>query len=127
MTHNTNRSRAWFIWTVAVIYYLYGYIHRIAPSVMVSDLMRRFQVNAATLGNLSAIYFYIYAIFQVPVGMHADRYGPKRPLLMACIICSLGGLFFSTAHHIYWAQINRGLIGLGSAFGYICCLRLIIN
>ena len=65
MTHNTNRSRAWFIWTIAVIYYLYEYIHRIAPSVMVSDLMRSFQVNAATLGNLSAIYFYIYAIFQV--------------------------------------------------------------
>ena len=31
------------------------------------------------------------------------------------------------AHHLYWAQINRGLIGLGSAFGYICYLRLIIN
>ena len=122
MTHHTNRSRAWLIWTIAVIYYLYEYIHRIAPSVMVSDLMRSFQVNAATLGNLSAIYFYIYAIFQVPVGMLADRYGPKRPLLMACIICSLGGLFFSMAHHLYWAQINRGLIGLGSAFGFICCL-----
>ncbi|HAG61802.1 MAG TPA: hypothetical protein DCL40_02750, partial [Coxiellaceae bacterium] len=127
MSYNTNRSRAWFIWAIAVIYYLYEYIHRIAPSVMVSDLMRSFQVNAETLGNLSAIYFYVYAVFQVPVGMLADRYGPKRPLLIACIICSLGGLFFSMAHHLYWAQINRGLIGLGSAFGYICCLRLIIN
>ena len=119
--------RAWIIWTVAVAYYLYEYIQRIAPSVMVSDLMQSFQVNAASLGNLSAIYFYIYAVFQVPVGMLADRYGPKRPLLIACIICSLGGLFFALSHHLYFAQINRGLIGLGSAFGYICCLRLIIN
>ena len=94
MTHNTNRSHAWFIWMIAVIYYLYEYIHRIAPSVMVSDLMQSFQVNAEMLGNLSAIYFYVYAVFQVPVGMIADRYGPKRPLLIACIISSLGGLFF---------------------------------
>ena len=127
MAHPIRHSRAWLVWTIAVIYYLYEYIHRIAPSVMVSDLMHSFQVNAATLGNLSAIYFYIYAVFQVPVGMLADRYGPKRPLLIACIICSLGGVFFSMAHHLYWAQFNRGLIGLGSAFGYICCLRLIIN
>ena len=61
--------RAWIIWTVAVAYYLYEYIQRIAPSVMASDLMQSFQVNATSLGNLSAIYFYIYAVFQVPVGM----------------------------------------------------------
>ncbi len=118
---------AWIVWSVAVLYYLYEYVQRIAPSVMVNDLMQSFQVNASTLGNLSAIYFYVYAFFQIPVGMLADRYGPKRPLLIACVICSVGGLFFSLANQLYIAQISRGLIGLGSAFGYICCLRLIIN
>jgi sugar phosphate permease len=118
---------AWIVWTVAVLYYLYEYVQRVAPSVMVNDLMQSFQVNASTLGNLSAIYFYVYACFQIPVGMLADRYGPKRPLLIACVICSIGGLFFSMANQLYIAQISRGLIGLGSAFGYICCLRLTIN
>ena len=48
---------------------LYGYIFfvRVAPSVMISELMRDFAVSGAILGNLSAVYFYAYAGMQIPL------------------------------------------------------------
>ena len=40
---------------------------RVAPSVMVEELMREFAVGAGVLGNLSAAYFYGYAGMQIPL------------------------------------------------------------
>jgi len=40
---------------------------------MTSELMRDFAVGGATLGSLSAFYFYAYASIQLPVGMLTDR------------------------------------------------------
>ena len=39
---------------------------RVAPSVMVEELMRDFAVGAGVLGHLSAAYFYGYAGMQIP-------------------------------------------------------------
>lgn len=118
---------AWLVWAIAVLYYLYEYIQRIAPSLIVPNLMQSFHLDTAALGNLSAIYFYSYALCQVPVGIIADRYGPKRPLFYASILCTIGSILFASTTILGLAQLGRGLIGVGSAFGYICCLRIIIN
>lgn len=126
-----NRSQwkhlKWFVWGIAGFYYLFEYIERISPVVMVDELMASFKIDTGRIGYLSAIYFYVYAIFQIPVGILADRYGPKRPLFWACLITSLGSFIFSMSPFIQMAELGRALVGLGSAFGYLCCLRLIIN
>lgn len=122
-----HQFRAWMIWVIAVVYYLYEYIQRIAPSIMVNELMKTFQITALGVGNLNAIFFYAYALFQIPVGYLSDRFGPKRPLLIASIICSIGAILFSQADSLYAATMARAFVGIGSAFGYICCLRLTIN
>lgn len=115
------------VWGIGVLYYLYEYIQRVSPSLIANNLMEEFHVTAAGVGNLNAIYFYAYAIFQIPTGYLADRFGPKWPLLIASIICSLGGIIFSLTHQLHVAELARGLIGVGSAFGYLCCIRLTVN
>lgn len=39
---------------------------------MADSLMRDFDVNAAAPGNLSAVYFYVYAAMQIPAGVLLD-------------------------------------------------------
>ena len=71
---------AWTIWGFGALFYLMGFFQRVAPAVMTAELMREFNISAAALGNLSAFYFYSYVAMQVPTGIIADIWGPRRLL-----------------------------------------------
>src|SRR5690242_11056926 len=83
-------GRALAAWIVASLFFLYAFVHRVSPSVMVDELMRDFAVGAAVLGNLSAFYFYTYAGLQIPVGLLMDRIGPRRLTTAAALLCAVG-------------------------------------
>lgn len=112
-------------WAVGSLFFLYGFTLRVSPSVMVDELMREFQVSALVLGNLSAIYFYVYAAVQIPVGVMMDRIGPRLLMTIACLLCALGCVLFAGAETIWVAYAGRFLIGLGSAFTWVGVLTII--
>jgi MFS family permease len=115
----------WIVCGLAALFFCYGFFHRVAPSVMVSDLMRDFGVNAAVLGNLAAFYFYAYAGMQLPGGVMLDYWGPRRVLTGAAVLCGLGSALFATADGIGEAYAGRFLIGAGAGFTWIGVLKLI--
>lgn len=119
--------KAWTIWFVAASFYSFEFFLRISPSVMVHDLMRDFAVNAAVLGNLSALYYYAYASVQIPAGFMLDRYGIRPLLTWAAILVALGSVLFAATSSLLLAQMGRVLMGVGSAFSFIGCLKLARN
>ncbi len=112
------------MWVWAAIFYYYECLLQVSPSVMTSNLMQAFSIHAEGLGYLSAIYFYAYASMQIPVGMLLDRFGPRKLLSVAAITCGLGAVIFSQSHLLFFAGLGRLLIGLGSAFAAIGCLKI---
>jgi MFS family permease len=64
---------------------------------------------------------------QIPVGILVDNYGPKRPLLCAAVLITIGGFLFSSSHSLMLSYFSRGLVGFGSSFGYLCCLKIVVN
>lgn len=123
----TSTWRAWAVWAVGALFFFYAFLHRVAPSVMVPDLMRDFQVGASALGGLSAFYFYAYVAVQMPTGLMADRFGPRRLLTAAALVSAIGGLLFSSADSLNIAGLGRLLVGLGAGFGFVCTLRMITD
>ncbi len=117
----------WIIWLIAAAFYGYEFFLQISPSVMVSNLMQDFHVNAAMLGNLAAFYFYSYTIMQIPSGLLLDRLGPRKVLFFATIICAFGAFIFSQAGVLIFAQLGRLLIGIGSAFAVLGVFKIIAN
>ncbi|MBA2652082.1 MAG: MFS transporter [Tatlockia sp.] len=115
---------AWFICSIAVIYYSYEYLLRIAPSVMESTLRDHFSLSATGFGFLSAFYYYAYVPMQLPVGILLDRYGPKRLLAFACFTCVAGTFLFASTYGFWVAAIGRFLVGFGSAFAFVGVLKL---
>ena len=73
----------WLMWSLGALFFCYAFFQRVAPSVLVGDLMRDFGVGAAVLGNLSAFYFYAYAGMQLPLGVLVDTWGPSSPIFLA--------------------------------------------
>lgn len=116
---------AYFIFFLAASFYLYEFILQVAPSVMAESMMKTFGVTGEGFGFISAFYFYAYAPTQLPAGVLYDRYGPRKLMTFAILLCALGSAFFASTDSIFTACIGRFLIGIGSAFSFIGVLVLV--
>lgn len=106
-------------WATGALFFFYAWILRVAPSVMIDELMRDFAVGAAAVGNLSAFYFYGYAGMQIPVGLLMDRFGPRRLMTVAALGCAAGCLLFALAPTLWVLSLGRFLIGATAAFSLV--------
>jgi MFS family permease len=118
---------SWLVWGLGAMLYFMGFFQRVAPAVMTDELMRDFGIGAAGLGNLSAVYFYSYVAMQVPTGLLADRWGPRRLLALGAFVAGLGTLLFALAHEIHWAATGRLLIGGSVAVAFVGLLKVAGN
>lgn len=110
---------ALFGWATGALFFFYAWITRVAPSVMIDELMRDFAVGAAAIGNLSAFYFYGYAGMQIPVGLLMDRFGPRRLMTVAAAGCAVGCVMFALAPALWALSLGRFLIGATAAFSLV--------
>ncbi len=117
-------SLAWTIWGLGAMLYLIGFYQRVAPAVITDQLMRDFAMGGAALGNLSAFYFYSYVAMQIPTGVIADRWGPRRLLTAGAAIAAIGSAVFALAPDIFWANAGRMLIGASVAVAFVSMLKL---
>ncbi len=123
----TSNLLAWIIWTLSALFYFYEFFLQVSPSVMSHNLMASFSIDGAQVGNLAAIYFYAFAAMQIPVGMLLDRFGPRKLLTIAALGCGIGNIVFASASVLWQAEVGRLIIGLGSAFSVVSCLKLAAN
>lgn len=121
---HVTRLRAVAAYTLGTLFFGYAFTQRVAPSVMTAELMRDFAVGAAALGSLSAFYFYSYAAIQLPVGMLLDRFGPRKLLAAALVVCAFASVGFAYSESLPAASIGRLLIGGSVAFGFVGTLTI---
>ena len=117
-------ARAWFIFCLGALSFGYAFFQRVAPSVMVPDLMAQFSIDASVIGTLFALYFYPYVVMQVPLGALLDRLGARVLLTVALAIGGLGSILFGMADTLAVAFAGRIMIGIGSAVGFLGTLAL---
>jgi MFS family permease len=117
-------SLAWLVWGLGAAFYFTGFYHRVAPAVMTNQLMADFQIGAAGLGNFSAFYFYSYFLMQVPTGILADYWGPRKLLAAGAFTAAAGTLLFASASSMIPANMGRFLIGGAVGVAYVAILRL---
>lgn len=113
------RATRWIMWSLAILFYFYQYFLRVSPAVLTNDLIDRFNVHAAAIGNMSANYFYVYALLQIPTGVLMDRFGAKKLLSFGSVVCGIGTLLFGVAHTFGLIDLGRLLQGVGSSFAFI--------
>jgi len=115
---------SWMIWGLGAMFYVIGFYQRVAPGVMTVELMTDFGLSAVALGNLSAFYFYSYVAMQVPTGLLADHWGPRRLLTSGAAVAGLGTLLFALAPDVWWANFGRLMIGGSVAVAFVGMLKL---
>jgi len=115
---------AWLVWGLGALLYLIGFYQRVTPAVITNELMTEFALNAAALGQLSALYFYSYVAMQVPTGILADHWGPRRLLSAGAASAAIGTLLFALGPTYFWSGAGRLLVGASVAVAFVGMLKL---
>jgi MFS family permease len=86
---------------------------RYVNAVIARDLAADFALSPSDLGLLTSAYFLVFAVFQIPLGVLLDRFGPRRVLATLLVFAAAGGLVFGLAQGVATLALGRALLGLG--------------
>jgi len=115
--------KRWSVFGVLICAYVMVYFHRFAPGVVSDELRESFGLTAASLGSLAAVYFYVYALMQVPSGILADSLGPRKTVFTGNLLAGLGSILFGLAQNLAMANAGRFLVGLGVSVIFVAVMK----
>ncbi len=116
--------QAYTAWAGVAIFFLYQYVLRIAPGLVEPELRSAFFMTANDFSTLGSFFMFIYAIVQIPCGVLIDRVGVKRVVLISILLCLIGNGLLIIGNSLWEAQVSRLFMGIGSASGYISCMKI---
>jgi predicted MFS family arabinose efflux permease len=82
-------------------------------AVLAPTLAQEFGLSAGGLGLLSSMYFFSFALCQLPLGLAMDRFGPRKVNAALLLVAAAGGAWFAHAETAAGAIAARALIGIG--------------
>jgi predicted MFS family arabinose efflux permease len=103
--------------------YFMSYLLRAVNAVVAPDLVKDLGLTPAELGLLTAAYLGAFALFQLPLGVLLDRYGPRKVQAGLLSIAALGCLAFAFAEEFLGLFAARALIGLGFSAGLMASYK----
>ena len=103
--------------------YFMSYLLRAVNAVVAPDLVKDLGLSPAALGLLTAAYLGAFALFQLPLGVLLDRYGPRKVQAGLLSIAALGCVAFSFAQDLASLFLARAVIGLGFSAGLMASYK----
>jgi MFS family permease len=115
----------WVILGVCLLGFMQVHIHRVGFAPLIPTFMADLGITYAAAAAIMTAYFWTYAAAQVPVGVLADRLGPRRMMLSFLSLLVVGTVAFPLSRDYTQSLATRALIGLGAAGIWLPGLRLI--
>ena len=103
--------------------YFLSYLFRNVNGVFAGSIMRELGIGADALGQMTSLYFLVFAAAQLPVGVLLDRFGPRRVQFVLLLIASCGAVVTSVGAGFATLCVGRALIGLGTAGSLVAGLK----
>lgn len=118
---------SYFIWILCILFNFYMFLVQFsawdaAPSLLVEKGLPKLAV-----GNLLTSYNVAILIFQFPVALLIDKYGPKNMTSLVILFAALGVLMMgnSTTPLGFW--LSTFTMGLGGTIAFVNTLKLVSN
>jgi predicted MFS family arabinose efflux permease len=93
--------------------YFMSYLFRAVNQVIAPDLIAEFDLSPGELGRLTAAYLFGFTLFQLPLGILLDRFGPRRVQTGLLLVSAAGAALFALAPDPWSLTVARGILGLG--------------
>lgn len=82
-------------------------------AVLAPQLAQEAHLGAGSLGLLTSVFFFAFALAQLPVGIALDRYGPRRVQSALLLLAAGACVLFARAGTLGEMAAARFLLGLG--------------
>ena len=103
-----------------------SYMYRVINAVVAPDLVRDIGLSASELGLLTAAYLAAFGLFQLPLGLLLDRFGPRRVQTALLLTAAAGSLLVAIGTNAASLTAARALIGLGFAGGLMAGFKAVV-
>lgn len=103
--------------------YFMSYLLRAVNAVVAPDLVREVGLSPGELGLLTAAYLGAFAVFQLPLGVLLDRYGPRKVQAGLLTLAALGSVGFALVPGFAGLFAARAVIGLGFSAGLMASYK----
>ena len=94
---------------------LHTYIDRVCISAAAGDIKRELAISDQMMGNIFGVFAIGYALFQIPAGWMADRYGARRALTWVVGVWSAFTALTGLAFNAVSLLVIRFLFGVGES------------
>lgn len=105
--------------------YILVFFHRLCPAVIGLEMQETFGISGTLLGVLASAYFYPYAIMQVPSGILADYWGPRKTVTTFFLLAAFGSILMGMAPNLPMAILGRILVGFGVSVLFVSNFKLL--
>jgi len=103
------------------------YVDRVCISSAKSNIATDLKLSDTQMGWVLSIFALGYALFQVPSGLLADRFGPRRILSGVVTFWSLFTALTAAAQGYFSMLVCRFLFGAGEAGAFPACARAVYS
>lgn len=92
-------------------------IYRVVMAVFIPYMEKDLSLSSLDLGLIASVYFFAFAVFQIPFGILVDHYGPRMTQGIFFFIATIGAFIFPFSSSVAMLTISRLIIGIGLAGG----------
>jgi MFS family permease len=115
---------AWSSWGILAFCFFLAFIHRTSIGTVNNEITTAFGLSRTTFGVMASMYFYAYMIMQIPAGLLADNWGPRKTVATGALIGGAATFLFGNAANPAMLFIGRFFIGIGMATVFVCLMKI---
>ncbi len=115
----------WYIFWLLAAGYILVYFHRQCTAVLAVDMMKDLKTDGNIMGLFGALYFYPYAVMQLPAGLLSDSWGPRKTITFFFLIAVFGSALLGFADTVPTALAGRLMVGIGVAMLFVPTLKVL--
>ncbi len=120
MTSNASRptSLRYLVIAAATLAAVLLYLERVCISVAIAYVGEDLRLSLREIDWALGIFFWAYALGQLPSGWLTDRFGPRRMMTIYLVAWSVFGVSIALAHSFILLLLARFALGLSQAGAY---------
>jgi sugar phosphate permease len=124
---NKPKTRHYRIIVLLVIWFLYviNYFDKFAVLYLLPYIREELKLTHEVIGFAASLFFFAYWAAQLPSGILADKFGPKRVMGIAIVVFTFFTFLTGRIHSLATFIMVRLGLGLGEGFHFVPSIRTI--
>jgi len=112
-------ARAWWVWTLSVLFVVYLFSVQTGYSVVNADIGRDVALSVTQISTIAAVYTWVFAVCQFFGGALLDRLGAHKVLPLSVALVTLGVFLFANATSYPMLLASQFVMAIGACTGFV--------